>query len=269
MIFSLMKDQFGKVLGPAAIAGLQAARSNPNHVIITIGGDQCTGKSTLSKRLAGVFEAQALSAGSFFRAEAARQGITVGTLSKNAILDPGIDVRIDYAVCDAIAHASAPVTIIEGRQPAVMAAFVKTLCTTRVIAIYLKCTFREQASRFIERECGVEVARIVNTNLPNREYESLLAVCAELRKLLSAHPDTLGGVEPVCRVLEDTMSRDSDDRARFVDLYGDHPELDNRSPSLYDFAVDTTPNTPQTTFDMTLAHLVLLGVLPPTPVAKL
>jgi hypothetical protein len=99
-------NRFSSSLGPNAIEQLQVSYKHPDHRIITISGDQCTGKSTLTKKLGALFhaydvpiftlvsgvllEAKTMSAGSVFRAEAARQGISVAALAKKALNDETI-----------------------------------------------------------------------------------------------------------------------------------------------------------------------------------
>ena len=228
-----------------------------------------------------------MSAGSFFRAEADRQGITVATLSKNALLDSKIgrlsflfdefrmfdnksfrivcvtltDINIDYNVCATIADCKHLITIIEGRQPAVMARFVSTLCPRPVIALYLHCSIKEQALRFIERECGPEIAQVFSAAQQNRHYANMSEVCQDLRELMKVHPE-LHRVSAVCDILEDTTSRDADDRTRFRALYGEDTALDNRNLAMYDIVIDTTANQPQDTLEQAVEQLSQFGLVP-------
>lgn len=71
----------------------------------------------------------------------------------------------------------------------VMAAFVQSICPRRVVALYLRCSYLEQARRFIERECGSEIAREVMLAQAERKYDSLTEVCQDLRELVKLRPE--------------------------------------------------------------------------------
>jgi hypothetical protein len=172
----------------------------PPPFVIALGGDQLTGKSTLARALASRFGAAggvALSSGAAFRELAAARGVSLVELLKQAAHEPAIDVQCDYRLCEIIAGGStgggggdssgasataAASIVLEGRNPACMASYVRSLAlgesdtatgasTTgtgtqgssshpppshgaRVIRIYLGCTPLEQALRFVERECA-------------------------------------------------------------------------------------------------------------------
>ena len=61
------------------------------RVVITVGGDQLIGKSTLAARLASALGGECRSAGAMFREEAAHRGVTVAELSRQAMDSPEID----------------------------------------------------------------------------------------------------------------------------------------------------------------------------------
>lgn len=256
-MFNNLRGRFVDSLGMDAVTGLVSL--NPQHRVITIAGDQCTGKSTLAKRLARELDGIAMSAGLFFREEAARRGVSVAALSKLSSSDPSIDVRTDYAVVKTIAESAAPLTIIEGRQPAVMAAFVRTVTTCDVVSVYLKCSYKEQALRFVERESGQEAAKAVSDYLSDTEFKSLI----ELSDTLRAY----GGLDQVCDKLTDTANRDADDQARYAEFYG--PELDYQNPDFYDIILDTTPNQPADTFLKAIQELKRFGYDVSSPASKL
>ena len=66
--------------------------------------------------------------------------------------------------------------------------------------------------------------------------------------------------ERVCNAFVDNENRDTDDRRRYVELYGTHELLDYRSATLYDIRIDTTTNTPQQTFEQAMKALQAVGI---------
>jgi len=80
-----------RYVGPDAISRLRSLVNH--HSVLTVGGHQLIGKSTLAGRLAVVLGGEMRSAGRLFRDEAARRGITVPELSRRAMDDPHIDGR--------------------------------------------------------------------------------------------------------------------------------------------------------------------------------
>jgi len=59
-IFARMRGRFLKDIGPDALKVIQTSYRNPTHQVITISGDQCTGKSTLTKNLGNTFKTYSL-----------------------------------------------------------------------------------------------------------------------------------------------------------------------------------------------------------------
>ena len=192
--------------------------------VITIGGDQLTGKSTLCKDLVNYLtNAHAtyaatksikpmpvtfVSAGVVFRAEAAKRGISVGELSKLAITDTDIDVAIEYETCKAIMggiHAIGTETpehtiIVEGRNPAVMARYCReVLDKEHITAVYLSCSPRIQARRFVGREIERPLAFRINALLPDVPYPDLHSVGEALLRIdpqdIAHHPAALAAVQ--------------------------------------------------------------------------
>ena len=141
-------------------------------------------------------------AGSVFRARATRMGISVPELSRRAGADPSIDgqesaiplhclralpvplaleltpcicpsarsAHIDYALATLAASglASGKPLVMEGRQTAVMASYVRsTLHKPSIRRFYLHCSRYQQVLRFIEREAGgLQLAQEVQRLLP-------------------------------------------------------------------------------------------------------
>ena len=83
-----------RYVGPEAISRLRSLVSH--RAVITVGGHQLIGKSTLAARLSTALGGEMRSAGRMFRDEAARRGLTVAELSRNAIDSPQIDGHYTY-----------------------------------------------------------------------------------------------------------------------------------------------------------------------------
>ena len=113
-----------------------------------------------------------ISAGTVFRELAKQRGVSVPQLSKIALEDPSIDTAIEYATCETIlrgATSSKPAVIVEGRNPAVMAKFCRDIIgkdTTSIASVYLSCSSRIQARRFIGREINRPLAFAIDGLLP-------------------------------------------------------------------------------------------------------
>ena len=67
-------------------------------------------------------------------------------------------VNIEYLLCKRIGEGieKGPL-VVEGRQPAVMATYMKQFHQKpNIVRVFLSCSFRDQALRFIKREvCSV------------------------------------------------------------------------------------------------------------------
>lgn len=257
-----MERQFDRYIGVESVNTLREMVT-PN-LVITVGGDQLTGKSTVSGRLAKHFNGEAMAAGSIFRAEAKRRGIPVAELSRVALDNPAIDVGIEYKLAELIAtgisSAVGPL-FIEGRQAGVMATYARTrLNKTNCIRLYLGCTIREQGLRFLEREVSVDVFREASTRLGPGPYQSLqhVADAIAILQLKGLTRDNLAKFVA-------NQHRDDDDRRRYNELYAFGDTLDYRNTSLYDIVIDTTPNQPADTFAQALAGLQRFGIVSSTP----
>lgn len=232
--------------------------------LIVIGGDQCTGKSTLSARLASLISGRAFSAGTIFRARAKRMGLSSAELSRRALADPSIDVGIEFDLCRLLlSRGMGPegALVIEGRQPAVMAGFLRHKFGSAAapdFTVRLVCSTREQALRFIQREAGDKLFHMAAKVLPE-PLDSLSAASPLLRALgMSLREDDAVSTklrkdsDRLCVMFEDNDRRDEDDRRRFLTLYGKGLWLDYRNPRLYDAVIDTTPNEAPQTFAQTV-----------------
>lgn len=247
---------------------------------MTIGGDQLTGKSTLSRAIASELKGAHISAGALFRMTAKEKGVSVAELSRAAQTDRDIDVRIEYATCKTIMsgvsapdQASAfPTIVIEGRNPAVMAAYCRSvLGKTNIISIYLSCSPRMQARRFFKREIGEHTLATFDEMI-QKEYDDMYAVGAALEKaaisndivFTKAHEPGADGskiaLSSAVRMFIDNADRDDSDRKRFLALYGFPPTLDYRYRGLYDVVIDTSGQTPDDTLIECLEALRLLPV---------
>lgn len=183
-------------------------------------------------------------AGQVFRQHAKEKGLTPAQLSAVAQQDPSIDGWIDFKTCELIASGHPDrLYILEGRQPAVMARYIREKFDKKnITAIYLKCSPREQALRLVEREVSpAALARLHEVLASTTEHESSFAdIIATLQRYQDSIPDAKKALE----VLTDNQNRDLLDRKRYQALYGTASELDNQNMSLYDIVVDTTRNQP-------------------------
>jgi len=254
--FTGLEDQFRKVMGPDALS--QIKQSQTTHPVLTIGGDQLTGKSTLSEALARYFRGSHSSAGVIFRAEAKRRGITVAQLSREAKESPEIDVTIDYNLVKMIAAGSADgPTIVEGRQPAIMATYLKeSTQRSNVVRLYLACDVRHQALRFIKREVSHDAYEIAKKGLPVKPYKTLVEVGEDLKTL------SIPGIEKVLEIFVDNAHRDRDDQIRYEHFYGFDETLQYKHPTLYDVVIDTTHHGIAEVFNLAVTELAKLGFAP-------
>lgn len=145
-----------------------------------------------------------------------------------------------------------------------------------VVRIYLKCSVREQALRFIQREMNpkhlkpqttsprasskpssaVSTAATVNVGEewsarirealpPNVVYRTLHDVADDITKLFPNHHTELSDV---LKRFVDNENRDDDDRKRYALIYGLSAEMDYRNTALYDIVIDTSNNKPADTY---------------------
>lgn len=207
--------------------------------VITIGGDQLTGKSTLAENLAKRFEGRVWSTGEPLRKEAKRRGIDIAEMCRLANSDLTIDLRVDRDVCRKICEGSddGNVLIVQGRLPAALATMAMDdlgKSPRRVHRIYLKCSIVEQTLRFLSREIGDEEHALARDALRG----ATLTTPREAADAVANLALPARAKNSVLRQFTSNQSRDDDDRHRFTALYGD--TFDYRDPSLYDLRIDTS-----------------------------
>ena len=232
--------------------------------LITVGGDQLTGKSTLSRDLVDTSQVQSIVSGSIaqrstgqtMRDLAADKGVDIGELShllaSNTNKDDNdegstsiVDINLDYKTCQIIMgkhERDASMLILEGRQPAVMASY----CTEQLsvnqlpFRVYLKCSVREQALRYVSREVSETARQEVEKYLPPGDDDQLLSMESVLDRITG---QPFAGHDQIVAGFRANMDRDADDKKRFDLLYGE--ECHYRNEQFYDLIVDTTNIGPQ------------------------
>lgn len=238
-----------------------------NHVVITIGGDQATGKSTLAKNLARLYHADYISAGTLFRELATTQDMNVSQFSKFALNNITIDCTIDYNLMKYCCRGSSDnnnsnaALILEGRNPSVMGNYIKyKYQKNNIICIYLQCSIIQQALRYIEREApeSLDVIRNELYTHDTTKFTSLSDICSIIQSMNSLPNQSI-----IVDRFKSNVNRDNDDRLRYELLYGKHELLDYRNKKLYDIIIDTTDNHSNDTYQQTIQQLHKLGIDPP------
>ena len=219
--------------------------------MILIAGDQLTGKSTQAKNLADFFNGSFHSVGALFREAAKNRGITVAEQAKLLLVERGIDVEIDYKTCQVITGADidSSLGVVEGRQPAYMGNFMASLGKKNLIRLYLQCSIREQALRFLRREVSEDAYLVGKEQIPEKDYKNLESLNAIIETL------DIGQGEEVMSEFVENQSRDEDDRHRYSGLYGfDYGNLEG-----YDIVLNTNDKEPNTVFQEILEKLEKSG----------
>ena len=90
--FRRLSRTFQRTLGMDSVRRIQEGIAS--RPVITIGGDQLTGKSTLGRQLAEDMGADYWSTGKFLRKMADERGVSVAEMSRQAAHDPIIDVTV-------------------------------------------------------------------------------------------------------------------------------------------------------------------------------
>jgi len=248
LVFSNLESIFKKYVGAEALTRLgEKVRGGEKVPMILFGGDQLTGKSSISRILCSHFPlgGQFISVGEMFRAHAQRNNQTVAELSRDLrlqLLNPNptrrVDVELDYATCEVISGFGINgYGVVEGRQPAVMGRFMENRCQKEnLVKVLVTCSNRERAVRFIDRQFGKEAATIACKCLPlekEANYTDLASVGQYIAQL------DLPNIEVVAKSFIENQNRDADDRARYMNLYG----ADYTNPFWYDIQIDTTEKT--------------------------
>ena len=264
-MYRQLEATFLRSIGQHYMRDLTASMSQSQRFLITVGGDQLTGKSTLAQDLAVAPEVTSVvqgrialrSTGQTMRDLAAEQGVAIGqlsstlaqttvggTLNHNNSKAGLVDVNLDYTTCQGVAgkyEEDAGMLIMEGRQPAVMASFVNEQVpgsTQLPFRVYLKCSIREQALRYVGREISELAREEVEKYLPvGEEYASMESVLERIEgKTFAGHDQIISGFRT-------NMDRDKDDKQRFDLLYG--ADCHYRNEFFYDLVIDTSHIEPK------------------------
>ena len=236
---------FKTYIGEEAIGELQD--NITDKPMILIAGDQLTGKSTQAKRLAEFFRGSFYSVGSLFREAAKNRGITVAEQARLLLVERGIDVEIDYKTCQVITGAEIDTNlgVVEGRQPAYMGSFMASLGKKHLVRLYLRCSIREQALRFLRREAGEQAYLEGKSQIPEKDYKNLESLNNEIESL------EIEGRDEIMTDFIENQSRDEDDRHRYSELYG----FDYGNLKGYDIVLDTNNKEPDEVFEEILEKL--------------
>ncbi len=255
--------------------------------VLAIGGDQLTGKSTLSKRLAAHFPPSTLvSTGTVFRALAKERNVSLPALCAQAMDEPSIDVAVDWGICRIIGAGQAivdshpnthchpatapPLVVLEGRNPGTMASFMRhVMGKPNVVRLYLQCSPLEQAIRYVEREIGPAAGTLARHHAATSSHQMMsrtstatsphLTPHAQADLLLAwfrglpwpTHDDSSIRLTAALARFAENLHRDALDLKRFRELYN----LDYRDCEHYDIVIDTTPNQPEETYQQALVAL--------------
>ena len=162
--------------------------------------------------------------------------------------EPLLIVPIGFGVLIANIHDS-NLGVVEGRQPAYMGSFMASLGKINLVRLYLQCSIREQALRFLRREVGEEAYLAGKTQIPEKNYKNLESLNTEIERLDISQSDNL-----MSEFIEN-QSRDEDDRHRYSGLYGfDYGNLDG-----YDIVLNTNNKEPDNVFNEILEKLKEFG----------
>ena len=230
---------FKTYIGEGSIDELQ--ENITDKPMILIAGDQLTGKSTQAERLADFFKGSFHSVGSLFREAAKKRGITVAEQARLLLVERGIDVEIDYKTCQVItgAEINSVLGVVEGRQPAYMGSFMATLGKKNMVRLYLRCSIREQALRFLRRESGELAYLAGKSQIPEKDYKTLESLNTEIEYL------DIDGKDEIITDFIENQNRDEDDRHRYSELYG----FDYGNLKGYDIILDTNNKEPDEVFE--------------------
>ena len=256
-----------------------------NSPVITIGGDQLTGKvclprfymfsrashtfntkqtnkkqSTLSENIAKRFSGSCLSVGETLREEASRREISIAEMCKLAKEDLSIDLGVDMEMCRKICEGNldgSPL-IAQGRLPAVLATASQEFLGKpkgSIHRIYLKCSILEQTLRFMSREVGEEEYEMAKSAFQGVEFETL----SEASEAVVSLPLQESSKDRILHEFQANQCRDDDDRERFAELYG--AEFDYRDKSFYDIEIDTSNIPSEETFRIAFESIQKSSVL--------
>lgn len=231
--------------------------------IITIGGDQLTGKSTLTENLARRFSGISYGVGETLREEANRRDISIAEMCNIAKDDLSIDLQVDMEMFRKICEGNqdgSPL-IAQGRLPSVLATASREFLDKpedSIHRIYLKCSIVEQTLRFMSREVGKDEYEIAKRAFGDDIHFETLEEASNAVRDLPLPTDTK---DHVLNEFETNQRRDDDDRERFVQLYGE--EFDYRDKSFYDIEIDTSNIPSEETFRIAVESIRNSNVLRP------
>jgi len=135
-----------------------------------------------------------------------------------------------------------------------MATFMASLDKPNIAKIYFKCSYREQALRFMLREFGGEVYNIAAKELPVKEYSSLEAVVDDIKKL------NVPNIESICKKFLENAKRDRTDKLRLKKVYG----FDFKSEiDIHNIVLDVTGKTADQNYQKVLDKLRVQTSLKP------
>jgi cytidylate kinase len=168
-----------------------------------------------------------------------------------------LDVQLDAGTLQQLLNGDP--AIVEGRNPALLATVASEVCGKEehlLYKLYLVCSPRERALRYLLREYGEGMRDEVNRKLPE-DRESEADWTAAIREGVLPDDDAAMArythfmPESVMAEFQENQFRDKDDRARYLAIYG----VDYRDGSWYDAIVDTSGETAEVNFTKTLAAM--------------
>ena len=118
-----------------------------------------------------------------------------------------------------------------------------------IVRLYLQCSIREQALRFLRREAGENAYLAGKTQIPEKDYDNLKALTTEIETL------EIERREEIMTDFIENQNRDQDDRHRYSSLYG----FDYGNLKGYDIVLNTNKKEPEPVFKEILAKLEEFG----------
>lgn len=244
--FRGFRRAFEAAEGPEVMDRLKASFSN--DPVVLIGGQALTGKSSRAKILAGRVEGGAvLSGGALIRARAKEAGIPVAEMAKAV----DFDTQVDLATCRAVGSAAfrdesggeQRTAVAEGRLAGPLGGLLRNLGRENLFSVYLVCSPRERALRYLDREVSPAARSEVLEHLKisdDASMEEFLVAVGEIDpNCLSA--DVRAALAKAGDDMKAEAARDETDRQRYLKLYA----VDFLERSSYDLVVDTTNLSPE------------------------
>lgn len=224
---------FTRLLGARAVDQLLEDLSTRPAVLIA--GNQLTGKSTAARQVGRALGFTVGSTGTLVRQMAAKEGLTIEAMAHALFLRPETDASLDHAAFDSVAHAR--VGVYESRLAAWMAAWLRERGRTAIFAVFVTCSARERALRFVRREMDAETAAQMGALLDGDDAMGFAQALDAISRL--PHPRA----REVITRMDGAISRETHDRDRLRNLYG----VDFLDSSPCDLVVDNTTGTAEQT----------------------